>query len=98
MTASDPPTQSRAVRASLFILRQPSWVARLAVGAALLVFTAVIAVLVIPAAFAAVLIFLLAAGLLTAWLRVRALFEHPRDLLVRNGGRRNVRVIEHEDR
>ena len=98
MTVSDPPTQGRALRATLFVLRQPSWVAKLAAGAALLIFTAVIAILVIPAAFAAVLIFLLAAGLLTAWLRVQALFQNPRDLLVRNQGRRNVRVIDPEDR
>jgi hypothetical protein len=96
MTANDPPTPGRAARLSLFILRQPAWVARLAVGAALLVFAAIIAVLVIPAAFAAIAIFLTAAAVLTVWLRVRALFLSPRDLLVRNGGRRNVRVIDRE--
>jgi hypothetical protein len=80
----------------LFVLRQPTWVARVAAGAALVVFAAIIAVLVIPATLAAIIIFLTAAGILAVWLRVRAIFHNPRDLLTRSEGRSNVRVIDRE--
>src|SRR4051812_23588631 len=98
MNASAPPTPSRAARATLFILRQPTWVAKAAAAGALLLFGAIIPVLVIPAALAAIIIFPAAAGMLAVWLRLRAIFQSPRDLLPRNEGRRNVRVIDSDQR
>ena len=96
MNASAPPNPSRTARAALFVLRQPTWVARVAAGAALVVFAGIIAILVIPATLAAIIIFLTAAGILAVWLRIRAILASPRDLLMRNEGRANVRVIDRD--
>lgn len=69
------------------VQRQPSWVSRAALTAALVVFSGVVLLLVVPAVVIATAVFLVlaAASALAAW---------ARGLLgLQRSGRRNVRVI-----
>jgi hypothetical protein len=87
--ASDP------FRLSVFT-RQPLWVYRTALAGGLLVFTAVIALLIIPAALASIVIFLAAAGLVGASAWLGGVLRHPSTLLHRREGRRNVRIVRRD--
>lgn len=88
----DPGPLPRGVRVMQFVIRQPSWVFKLAASAALLVFAAVLALLLLPAAVVAVVIFVVAAAILAVWAWVRSVLRDPRALVPRPG-RRNVRVV-----
>lgn len=83
---------STSGRAYQFAVRQPSWVARVAVFAALFVFVAVVALLVIPALLVGLAVFVAMA--LVA--RVRAMFHRLHSPNGALDGRRNVRVIPRE--
>lgn len=84
--------QGGAARVGIYIWRQPTSVAKVALGAGILVFTAVLALLIIPAMVVALFIFIAAAALLT----LRALFSRPGTFLSHRDGRQNVRVIIHD--
>jgi hypothetical protein len=78
--------------------RQPSWVMRLAVGAALAVMLAIILLLVIPALLVFLLVLGAAAIAQATADRVRSLFSgRPATRRDDRAGRRNVRVIEPRD-
>ena len=76
-------------RAFRFVIRQPSWVARLALMAAAIVLLAVLAVIVIPAVVIGIVAFVALAtvGRVRAWIGG---VRRPNGAL---DGRRNVRVI-----
>jgi len=83
------PLSSTPARVYGFVVRQPSWVARLAITAAILVLMAVVLLLIVPALLIGGAVFLLLAGVARtkAWLTgLRA----PNGAL---DGRRNVRVL-----
>jgi len=76
-----------AVRFVTIVQRQPSWITRAALGAALLMFAAVVLLLVVPALLVAMVVF-------TALAVAHATVRSVRSLLRLDGdGRRNVRVI-----
>ncbi|HZW09735.1 MAG TPA: hypothetical protein VFF69_07510 [Phycisphaerales bacterium] len=75
------------VRLVTIVQRQPSWVGRAAAGAALLVFTGVVLLLVVPAALAATVVF----GVLA--LGAGAARSIRSALRLDASGRRNVRVV-----
>lgn len=82
--------RSAAVRTAFFVARQPSWVLKAALFAAMLVVTALAMVLIVPAVIVGAVV-LLAAGLIA---RVRLALARGREGgLARSDGRRNVRVI-----
>ncbi len=83
---------STSASAFRFAARQPSWVARVALFAGLLVFLAVVALLVIPAVVIAVAVFIA----LALFARVRALINRMRSPNGALDGRRNVRVVIRE--
>jgi len=79
-------------RAYQFVVRQPSWVGRLAVGAAVLILAGVVILLVVPALVIGAVVFL---GL-AAVAKVRSWFGGLRAPNGALDGRRNVRVIVRE--
>lgn len=83
---------STSASAFRFAVRQPSWVARAALLAGVVVFLAVLAILIVPAVIIAVAVFILMALIA----RVRALFNRMRSPNGALDGRRNVRVITRE--
>jgi len=79
----------RSTRVFTVVRSQPSWVTRLAFGAAVLVLVAIVALIIVPAIVIGLAVF--ACGALLAGLRSRV-----RSLWRPNGaldGRKNVRVI-----
>jgi hypothetical protein len=90
-TLLDP--NGRPARVVTFVARQPSWVSRLALAVSFIAMMAVALVLIIPAVVLGVAAFLLAAAYATVrrWLSVQ---HRPNGAL---DGRRNVRVIVHDE-
>jgi len=83
--------QERASRVYTFAASQPSWVTRIAAGAAALTLLAVffaLFLLIVPVVLIFLLVFLAAAGLASLRARLGRLFTGRDD-----AGRRNVRVI-----
>ena len=89
---SDP--RARSDRLFLFVRRQPGWLVRLAAGAGLIVFVAVITLLVLPALLAAAAVFLVGAVLLAGYLWLVTRFGRRGRAIVRYEGRENVRVVD----
>jgi hypothetical protein len=86
--------RSAAARTAFFVARQPSWVLKAALIAAMVVGTALAMALIVPALIVGVLV-LLAAGLIA---RVRLALSRVRGgSLTRTDGRRNVRVVVRHD-
>ncbi len=82
-----------ATGAYTYVMRQPSWVLRLALLAAGAVVLAVLAVIIIPALIVGLVVF--AAGVL--WARVRRWIGGSRVRRNDASGRENVRVIVRSD-
>ncbi|VAX41756.1 hypothetical protein MNBD_PLANCTO03-1531 [hydrothermal vent metagenome] len=81
---------SGATRLFTVVQQQPSWITRVAFGVAVLVFTGVILLLVVPALIIAAMVFFLLALVSRAWRWMRSLFGFERS------GRRHVRVISRQ--
>ena len=92
MAPTDEPNVPGPARVVLFTARQPPWVLKVALAAGLLVFTGVLALLIIPATVVALVIFFSAAAIVgvTAW--VRGAVRNPRTILHPGEGRENVRI------
>lgn len=80
-------TGDGAARIYTVVRRQPSWIGRVALGAALLVVTGIVLLLVVPAVLVAAAIFVVLALASAAARSVRRMFG------LDGTGRRNVRVI-----
>lgn len=78
---------SGAGRVFAVVQQQPSWMVRVAFGVAVLVFTGIVLLLVVPALIIAAVVFFVLAMVRRAWLWVRGLFGLERS------GRRHVRVM-----
>jgi len=81
----------QAARLFTVVQNQPSWISKAALGAAFLVFTGVVLLLVIPALLIAAGVFLFLAGTASLTRAFRNMFGFERS------GRRNVRVITRRD-
>ena len=84
----------RSARVFTVVRTQPSWVTRVAFGAAMLVMLAVVFLLIVPAVVIGLLVFLVAMGVAGVRRRIAGLWR-PNGAL---DGRKNVRVIEHHPR
>jgi cell division protein FtsX len=82
-------TTDGATRVVHYVARQPSWVARLAFTAGLIVLTAIVLIVVIPVTIVMLVVFFIASIIASAR---RAIFS-PRSP---DAGRRNVRVIKRD--
>lgn len=76
-----------ATRLYTVVSRQPSWITRAALSVALLAFTGVVLLLVVPALALAAIVFFALLLLRRSWLWVRSILGLGRS------GRQNVRVI-----
>jgi len=80
----------RATRVIYTVRSQPSWVTKLALGLALLVFVSIVVVLVVPALLVAAVVFTVGAGIASV---KRRLVGSGGRSGAEDGRRRNVRVI-----
>jgi hypothetical protein len=83
---------STSTRAAGFVLRQPSWVTRVALIAAVAIILALLAILVIPALLIGGAVLVLLSGVA----KVRALLTRAHSPNGALDGRRNVRVISRQ--
>lgn len=88
------PYADRSTRVFTVVREQPSWVTKIAIGAALLVTLAIIFLLVVPAVVIGLAVFAAASVIAGARRRIGGLWR-PNGAL---DGRRNVRVITSRDR
>lgn len=83
-------TTDGATRVVQYVVRQPSWVTRLAFTAGLIVLTAIVLLVVIPVAIVMLVVFLIASIIASTR---RALFGSRSP----DAGRQNVRVIKRDN-